>query len=141
MEWQIWKRSAAYVVMKVFCSETFSMKRTKKMGNIWWNTVEIIHMWASQEVCAGVHTLLCILHQLIKHDQLKEERMWRMWLRSESPYTSKIPWRKEAWRLDANLDYLTGATKERCDECDFKPGVRTVWSIIKKWNMNDFNID
>ena len=26
--------------------------------------------------------------------------MWRMWVRSKNPNTSKIPWLKEAWRLD-----------------------------------------
>ena len=49
--------------------------------------------------------------------------------------------------MDADLDYLTGLCDELewetgvdtwCDECDYKPGVTTVWSITKKWNMNDF---
>ena len=32
-------------------------------------------MGASEEVCAGIYTLLCMLGPLIKRDNLKEERM------------------------------------------------------------------
>ena len=91
------------------------------------------------------------LGPLIKSDNIKEEKMCRMWSRSESPDTSEVLWRKEAWRLEANLDYFIGLCDKgdwetgvktdvwpRWDECDFKPGVRTFWSITKKWNMNDF---
>ena len=38
----------------------------------------------------------------------KRKIMWRMWSRSESPDTYEVPWRKEAWRMEVNLDYFTG---------------------------------
>ena len=36
-------------------------------------TVGSMHMWASDEVCAGISTLLCMLSPLIKRDRQEKE--------------------------------------------------------------------
>ena len=44
-----------------------------------------MHMVATDEVYAGIYTLLCMFSQLIKREHQDEERMWVMWSRSEGP--------------------------------------------------------
>ena len=73
-----------------------------------------MYMWASEKVFAGIYTLLCMLGPLIKRDKLKEERIWRVWSRSESLETSEVPSRNEAWTLNIEMN----ETGIGCDECD-----------------------
>ena len=68
------------------------------------------------------------------HEEKKHEdwmQTWTIWLVCVMNLNGKMEWipdvvptRNDVW--------------PRCDECNYKPGVRTVWSITKKWNMNNF---